>query len=323
MALNPAMIGRKDLSFLVLFSGSKGSEQDPEVHPIQKAAAMFAEAVESRTKGEIRVTVHPVNTLYSQLETLEKTTRGIVDMCVATQGALDKYVKEFALVMMPFVYDGYNHAYKVLDGPFKEWIAPLLQQKKLMFLANWEWGFRNITNNLRPVNSPEDVKALKLRVPPGEKDLRAAMEACGAVVTEIDLPSLYAALKNGVVDGEENPLTVIYHFKLYEVQTYLALTRHVYNCMVHVMSLKTWEKLTPDQQHIVAEESQKAGKSFRKAVQQEEYDLLGKLKEKGMVVTTPNMTEFRAAMNLAYKQIAQDVGEENIKKFLKMVDTNR
>jgi TRAP-type C4-dicarboxylate transport system substrate-binding protein len=74
-----------------------------------------------------------------------------------------------------------------------------------MFLANWEWGFRNITNNLRPVNSPGDVQGLKLRVPPGEKDLRAAMEACGAVVTEIDLPSLYAALKKGVVDGEENP----------------------------------------------------------------------------------------------------------------------
>jgi TRAP-type C4-dicarboxylate transport system substrate-binding protein len=93
--------------------------------------------------------------------------------------------------------------------------------------------------------------------------------------------------------------------------------------MVHVMSLRTWEKLTPDQQHIMIEESQKAGKSFRKAIQQEEYDLLGKLKEKGMVVTTPKMTEFRSAMDPAYKQIAQDVGEENIKKFLKMVDTNR
>ena len=108
---------QKELSFLVLFSGSK-DDDCPEVHPIHQAASKFAEAVERRTDGEVTIKVHAVNTLYTQQETLEKVSRGIVDMCTATQGVLDKYVSAFALVMMPFIYDGYKHAYRVLDGPF-------------------------------------------------------------------------------------------------------------------------------------------------------------------------------------------------------------
>lgn len=313
----------RDLSFLVLFSGSRNASSS-EVHPIQQAAATFAKAVEQRTNGEITITAHTVNTLYTQRETLEKTTRGIIDMCTATQGVLDKYVNAFALVMMPFIYDGYEHAYRILDGPFKDWVAPLLEQKKLVFLANWEWGFRNITNNVRSITSPNDVKGLKIRVPPGEQDLRAAMEACGATVTEIDLPNLYTALKQGTLDGEENPVEVIYCFKLYEVQKYLSLTRHVYNCMVHVMSLKSWGKLLPHQQQIIIEESQNARDFFRKTIRAEETDRLGRLKEKGMeIITSPQIDAFRAVMEPAYKRIAAYVGQENVEKFLDMVKAAR
>jgi tripartite ATP-independent transporter DctP family solute receptor len=323
MTSNPSTTAQRELSFVVLFSGER-DDRSSEVHPIQQAAAMFAEAVERRTNGEITVQVHSVHTLYSQLETLEKAVRGIIDMCTATQGVLDKYVKVFALVMMPFIYDGYDHVYRVLDGPFKEWVAPLLEKEKLVFLADWEWGFRNITNNVRPVNSANDVKGLKLRIPPGEQNLRAVMEACGATVTEIALPDLYEALEQGIVDGEENPVEVIYRFNLYEVQKYLSLTRHVYNCMVHVMNLKAWNKLTPEQQQILTEESQKAGNFLRKAIQTEEIDLLKKLKEKGMeIIISPDIKTFRAMMEPAYKQIGAYIGEENVKNFMEMVNAAR
>lgn len=323
MALNHSHVDHKELSFVVLFSGSKNDDYT-DVHPIQQAASMFAEAVERRTSGEVTIKVHAVNTLYTQKETLEKTARGIVDMCTATQGVLDKYVNAFALVMMPFIYDGYEHVYRVLDGPFKDWVAPLLEQQRLVFLANWEWGFRNITNNVRSITSPDDVKGLKLRVPPGEQDLRAAMEACGATVMEIDLPDVYAALKQGTLDGEENPVEVIYCFNLYEVQKYLSLTRHVYNCMVHVMSLKTWEKLLPSQQYILIEESQNARDFFRKTIQDQETRLLVTLKENGMeIISRPHIDAFRAVMEPAYKRIAAYAGQENAEKFLDMVKAAR
>lgn len=293
-----------------------------ETHPGHKAAVMFADAVKKRTNGEITVKIYPANALGSPPEQLEQCILGVVDMSLPTQGALDKYVKAFAVVMLPFVYDGYDHAYRVLDGPFMDWVMPMLEKENLVFLSNWEWGFRNITNKIRPVNSPDDVKGLKIRVPP-EIQLQAAMEACGAVVTKIAFPELYMALKQGVVDGQENPLAVIYHFKLYEVQKYLALTRHVYNSMVHVMGRKTWEKLTPYQQKVVMEESQRAGNFFRKSIQDEEADLLVKLKGKGMVVTKPDISKFRSVMGPAYERIGKYAGEDNVKKFMQMVDAAR
>jgi len=293
-----------------------------ETHPGHKAAVMFADAVKQRTGGKITIKIYPSNQLGSPPEVLEQNRLGVIDMSLPTQGALDKYAKAFAVVMLPFVYDGYQHAYKVLDGPFMDWVAPTLQKENLIFLSNWEWGFRNITNNVRPVNTPGDVKGLKIRVPP-EIQLQAAMEACGAVVTKIAFPELYMALKQGVVDGQENPLAVIYHFKIYEVQKHLALTRHVYNSMVHVMSLKTWDNLSADQKKIFKEESKKAGDFFRKAIQDEEKDLVAKLKEKGMQVTTPDVSKFRAVMGPAYERIGKYAGEDNVKKFMKMVEAAR
>jgi TRAP-type C4-dicarboxylate transport system substrate-binding protein len=78
---------------------------------------------------------------------------GAIDMSLPSQGALDKYEKAFSVVMLPFVYKSYQHAWKVLDGPFMDWVAPKLENQGLVFLSNWEWGFRNVTNNKRPVNS--------------------------------------------------------------------------------------------------------------------------------------------------------------------------
>ena len=243
-------------------------------------------------------------------------------MSLPSQGALDQYVREFSVVMMPFVYDDYEHCWRVLDGPFMDWVAPKLEAQNLVFLSNWEWGFRNVTNNVRPVMTPADMKGLKMRTPP-ELQLQAAMEACGAVVTKIAFPELYNALKQGVVDGQENPLAVIYHFKIYEVQKNLALTRHVYNSMVHVMSKKTYETLTPEQQKIIKEESKRAGQWFRDRMQEEEGELIQKLKDKGMNVTQPDVAKFREAMQPAYDRIADYAGRENVAKFLKMVDAAR
>lgn len=291
-------------------------------HPSDLAANMFAEAVEKRTNGAITVTVYPANQLGSPPEQLEQNILGVVDMSLPTQGALDKYSLKFAAVMLPFVFTDYEHAYRVLDGPFMDWAAPDLEEQGLLFLSNWEWGFRNITNRVRPVYSPDDVKGLKLRTPP-EIQLESAMEALGAVVTKIAFPELYMALKQGVVDGQENPLSVIYHFRLFEVQKYLALTRHVYNSMVHVMSLKSWNKLTPDQQRIIREESKKAGDFMRKRMQEEEEVLVAKLEKEGMIITRVDASEFQAKMEPAYKRIGKYAGEENVEKFRKMAESLR
>jgi TRAP-type C4-dicarboxylate transport system substrate-binding protein len=166
------------------------------------------------------------------------------------------------------------------------------------------------------------MKGLKVRTPP-ELQIQASMEALGATVQAIAFPELYLALSQKVVDGEENPIAVIYFSKFYEVQKHLALTRHVYNNMIHTIGVRSWNKLTPDQQNIFREESASAGNLMRKLIADAEADQVAKLESAGLQVTRPDLAPFRARMEPAYKRIAGYAGEANVKKFHEMADKYR
>ncbi|OSQ28676.1 hypothetical protein TH5_23505 [Thalassospira xianhensis MCCC 1A02616] len=286
-----------------------------ETHPGHIAAKQFKENVEKRTNGEVVVELYPANELGAPPEQLEQTVLGIIDMNLPTQGALDKYEKAFGTVMTPFAFSSYDEAHRVLDGPFMEWAAPKLEKQGLVMLSNWEYGFRNVTNSVRPINSPDDLAGLKLRTPP-ELQIVAALEAAGAQTTQIAFPELPGALTAGVVDGQENPIGVIYHNKLYELQDHLALTRHVYNSMVHVMNKAKWDALSGEEQTIVREESVAAGNLMRKLVQEQEEKELAAIKESGVQVTEPDLAKFKAKMGPAYERVSEYSGEENMKTFL-------
>lgn len=292
-------------------------------HPGGVAAQQFADNVAKRTNGAIKITVYPNNELGAPDEMLEQNILGAVDMTLGTQGSLDKYSKKFATVMLPFAFDNYQHAYDVLDGPFYDWTVNDLDEQGLVFIGSWDYGFRNLTNSKRPVNTPADVKGLKIRTP-GEIQLQSCMEALGAEVQKIAFNELYLSLKQGVVDGQENPLAVIYFNKYSEAQKYLALTNHVYNSMNLVISKKTWGKLTLEQQTIIREESKNAATSMRSSIQSTEEDYIKKLEEAGMVVTRPDRAAFAALMEPSYKAIADYCGnQEYIDTFLKMVEDCR
>ena len=139
-------------------------------------------------------------------------------------------------------------------------------------------------------------------------------------------PSVATALepgKQGVVDGQENPVAVIHANKLYEAQKYLTLTGHNYNTMVHVISKKVWDKLTPEQQTIVREESRKAGAWMRKNVREAEAEQLKQLASFGMAIVSPDKAKFKALMPPAYDRMKAIAGEENIAEFIRMVDEAR
>jgi tripartite ATP-independent transporter DctP family solute receptor len=293
-----------------------------EDHPSNIAAKQFAARVESRTNGEIKINIFPNNVLGGPPEQAQQIKLGTIDMGLPTQGQLDKYDKAFAAVMLPFIWDGPQHAFRVLDGPAMAWLAPLAEKQGFILLRNWDYGFRNVTNIVRPINTPEDVKGLKLRTPP-ELQIQASMEALGASVQAIAFPELYLALSQKVVDGEENPVSVIYFMKFYEVQKHLAITRHIYNNMIHTVSAASWAKLTPAQQAIFREESQSAGDLMRKMIADQEQDQIKKIADAGVAVTQPDLAPFRALMGPAYERIAAYAGADNVKKFRDMADAGR
>ena len=293
-----------------------------EGHPGHLAAKMFAENVAKRTNGLIKIDIFPNNVLGSPPEQAEQIKLGTTDMGLPTQGQFDKWIKAMGVVMLPFAYDDYDHVHRVLDGPAFQWFSQLAEKEGFILLSNWEYGFRNLTNNKRPINTPEDVKGLKVRVPP-EMQIGAAFEALGAQTTVIAFPELYMALAQGVADGEDNPVSVIYFMKFYEVQKHLALTKHIYNNMIHTISAKTWAKLTPEQKTIFQEESKKAGAFMRQQIMAQEDDVVAKMVQAGTQVTRPNLALFREAMKPAYDKIFKYVGEENGKKYVEFIEAAR
>ncbi|MCR3907119.1 MAG: TRAP transporter substrate-binding protein [Tenericutes bacterium] len=319
------------LAFVAVFTFACGSNEESEVitiklahyaeigHPADIAANQFKENVEERTNGSVIIEIYPANQLGSPDEVLEQNILGTVDMSLPTQGHLSRYSNKFATVMLPFVFEDYDHVYRTLDGPFMDWVAPDLERQGLVFLSNWDWGFRNITNSVRPINSPADVAGLKLRTPP-EVQLQAAMEALGAQVQQIAFSELITALNTGAVDGQENPLAVIYYNSLYESQTHLAITNHVYNSMVNVMSKTVWDQLSEEQQVIIKEESVAAGNYMRQMMRDDAANLIALLEAEGMTVTYPDVSLFKAEMEEAYTRIGAIFGVGNVEYFLQIAE---
>jgi len=292
-----------------------------ENHAGQAAAKMFADAVDKRTNGHIKIVIYPNNALGSPPQVLEQNVLGAIEMSLPTQGQLGVYSKKFNCVMLPFAFANYAIADKVLDGPkFQKWTNPDLEKAGLVFLSNWEWGFRNLTTSSKKVVLPEDAKGLKIRTPP-ELPTQAAMEALGCTVATINFNELVVALNSGVVDGEENPIAVIYSLKLYDSQKFITMTGHNYNTMVHVISKKVWDKLTWSQQQIIKQESQRAGAWMKQTMRAQESDQIKEMIAKDKVeVIYPDKAKYKALMKPAYDRMASVCGQDNIKYFLKLVD---
>ena len=293
--------------------GHFGSEN----HPSHTAAKQFAENVAKRTNGEVKIAIYPNNALGSPPEVLEQVVLGAVDMSLSGQDQLAKHVKLFDAVSIPFSVSGYDHMDRVLDGPFKEWAAPEVEKVGLVYLSSWEWGFRQITNSKRPILTPDDVKGLKIRTPPA-MSYQAAIEALGGNVQTIAFSELVMAMRQGVVDGQENPIGVIYDLKLYESQKYITIVNYLYSSMTHVVNKRSWDKLTSEQQQIIREESDSARLLMRKLARDEEAAQMADMRSKGVQIDEPDLKPFAEKMGPAYEKIRANIGAENFDKWMEM-----
>ncbi len=293
-----------------------------EEHPSHLGALRFKEIVEKKTNGNVKVEVYSNSSLGSAPEYTEQLQLGALELGLVTSGQLQVWVREYGAVMIPFLFESYDHAHKALDGEAGDLLSKFALEKNFVVLSNWEWGFREITNNKMRIEKPEDVAKLKMRVP-NEIQLQAMYKAFGATTSIIAFPELYMALAQGVVDGQCNPLATIYYQKLYEVQPYVTISNHVYNTQMLVASKKTWDSFAPDVQVILLEASQEAGVLTRELTVSSEEDIIQKLKDAGVDVSYPDLEPFRAKMGPAIKTISDFSGTEFTNKFLKLVDEAR
>jgi len=263
-------------------------------NPRHVASLKFAEVVKAKTGGRIEVQVAPSAQLGDDAAMVTALRTGALDMSANSQGAVSAAVPEYAAFGMPFLFSSAGAAFKLLDGPLGKELADRSAEKGLVLLGTWDNGIRQMTNSKRPITKVEDLKGLKLRVPP-DATLVDIVKALGAEAQQIRFAELYVALQQGVVDGQENPLVNIHASKLYEVQKHLALTNHQFQMTPLLISKRTWDKLSDADKKAVQEAAAEATALQRKLSQEADDKLLAELKSKGVQVTTPDKAAFEKA----------------------------
>lgn len=275
------------------------------------AAEKFKALTEKYTNGEVTVTIFPNAKLGDERTLLERMKMGIVDAGIITNGPIINFVPRFGAIDLPFLFRSPEHAYKVLDGSIGQSLFADLEKQGWKGLAWAERGFRNLTNSKKPVNSPEDVKGLKIRVMQNPVYVDS-FKALGANAVPMAWTEALTALQQGTVDGQENPLNVIVAFKLNESQKYMAITRHAYAPAPILMSMVTWKKLTPSQQKAVVKAAQEAAVYERAFNNASEKLWVKELEGKGMKVTTPDLKPFLDAVKPVYDTYTPKFGKDFI-----------
>lgn len=285
----------------VIKLGTTVNEQDS----FQVAAEKFAELVKERTNGAYVVEIYPNGALGDERTMLESMQMGTLDMGIITSGPFVNFVPEMGVLDMPFLFGSNEDAYTVLDGEVGQELLSKLETSNIKGLAYAERGFRNLTNSVRTVENASDIQGLKVRVMENEV-YTATFNALGVNAVPMAWSEALTALQQGTIQGQENPVNVIYSYKLWESQKYVTMTRHAYASAIITMSLDLFNKLPADVQTIVKEAAQEAAEFERAWVAENEAGQMQALKDNGMeIVEAPDLESFKAAVQSVYDQYPQ------------------
>lgn len=256
-------------------------------------AEKFKELLEQRSGGKYEVQIFHSKSIGNETEILQQIQMNTVQLGVITGGPFDTFDPIVRVINYPFIFKDAAQVDKVLDGPLGKEILKDLETAQFKGLCFSENGFRNLTNNKRPVKTAADVKGLKIRVMASALH-KAIWQALGANPTPMPWP-IYTELEQGVIDGEENPLWVMKVYKFYEIQKYMTLTRHVYSPHIDVASLIWWKTLDAKDQQMIQKAMYEAAVYQRKDNRDKNAARLKFLKEKGMIVEEhPDIASFRS-----------------------------
>lgn len=269
------------------------SPPNPQAVMMEKVAEIVAE----KSNGRIEVQVYPGGQLGSSRDTIEAISLGMHEMATEGVSHLESwYPAVNAIQTMPYIYKDPAHVQRVLESPVGQEILETIREKSgLRVLGAAYYGKRNVTTTSKEIKSVDDMKGFKLRVPESAVYIAFA-EAWGAKPTPITFGELYLALKQSVVDGQENPLPTIWSAKFYEVQKYLVLTGHILDWRAVMINDAFFQKLSPEDQTILTDAVKEGIEWCNETILQQEAELVEKLQAEGMTVIEPDVEGFRKAV---------------------------
>jgi tripartite ATP-independent transporter DctP family solute receptor len=271
----------------------------------------FKELVEKRSNGKIEVKLFHSGAIGDDVANLEALKVGTLEIgtCDTPITTVDSLLGVFAL---PYIFRDREHVYSVMNGPVGTWTADRLRQKGLEVLAYFEGGFRQVTNNKRPINEPADLKGVKMRTP--SSALRIKMfNHYGANAAALPYPELYSALQMGAFDGQENPAIEIKSQKFWEVQKYLSFTNHVYTISYFLMSQAVYKKLPWDLQLVVKQAAYEAALKTVEVGKKADEDIAALSESKGMKINKANVAAFVEASKPVWDDYAKEQGQDTAK----------
>lgn len=269
------------------------------------SAEEFARRANARLGDKAKVVVYGSSQLGGDKELLQKLKLGTVDMALPST-VMSSESDLFGVFEMPYLVKDRAHMGRIEKEVFWSKLAPEAEKKGLKVVAVWENGYRHITNNRRPINTPEDLKGIKLRVPEGKWRVKM-FQTYGANPSPMKFSEVFTALQTGVMDGQENPFTQIYSAKFQEVQKFLSLTGHVYTPAYVTVGARKWASLPEDVRKILEDTAKETQAFVYEKAARDDDELLGKIKAAGVAVNTPNKDAFVAASKPVYEEFAREV----------------
>ena len=280
-----------------------------------QSAELYAERANAKLDKKAKVVVYGSSQLGGDGELLKKLKLGTVDLALPST-VMTSVAPEFGVFEMPYLVQNRGHAARIAKAVVHPILGPIAEKAGYRILGVWENGYREITNNKRPIVKPADLQGIKLRVPGGVWRVKM-FQAYGASPSPMELKEVFVALQTGVMDGQENPLTQIYSQKFQEVQKYLSLTGHVYT-PAYLTAGASWSRLPPDVQKILADTAKEVEPDILKLAAKLDDELIGKMKQSGIQVNEADKSAFVAASKGVYEEFSKEVptGKELIDKSL-------
>jgi TRAP-type transport system periplasmic protein len=269
------------------------------------SADEFARRANEKLAGKAKVVVYGSSQLGGDKELLQKLKLGTVDMALPST-VMTSEADIFGVFEMPYLVKDRNHMKRIENEIFWTKIAPEAEKKGLKVVAVWENGYRHITNSRRPINTPEDLKGIKLRVPEGKWRVKM-FQTYGANPSPMKFSEVFTALQTGVMDGQENPFTQIYSAKFQEVQKFISLTGHVYTPAYVTVGTRKWAALPADVRKILEDTARETQGFVHEKAAKDDQELLEKIRAAGVQVNTPNKDAFVKASVPVYEEFAKEV----------------
>ena len=274
----------------------------------------FASEVEKRTAGRYKVQAFYSGSLGGERESIEAVQLGTQELAFSSTGPVPNFVPEAKILDIPFLFRDKAHARAVLDGPIGQEMLAKFDSKGFKALAWAENGFRHMTNSKRAVNTPEDLKGLKMRTMENPVHV-AAYKGFGIITTPMAFPEVFTALQQGTVDGQENPLSVIMAAKFDQVQKHLSLTGHVYSPAIFLMNKAAFDKLAAADKQAFLDAAKAGAKANRERVDADDAKGAAELRAKGMnVIENVDKSKFVAALGPVNAEFEKQFGKANIDK---------